>query len=254
MSAFHGLWGGLAAAALALTVVFVVGTAVAVTMLIRLRSDMKRLEAAERFEPVDASYLVMKHVPAALRTGLLSNELPIVRERVGRKIVTRNRIAAGLAALAIVVGVLGYFAVRHSIMVADAELASSGDLSAEVMKLIQGVWGWKYDFERSCSRNPHTITVSDGGDKLVLTFQKPYWSGRQEIQTREFKILTRNKRGLTLALAGERVRVDPFGQPIVWNFVFLDRDTYSAKRSDAPQVTTGDIIRCPAGTPASKPG
>jgi hypothetical protein len=226
---------------LVFTVVMVAGAVAAITILGRLRSDLKTVQAAERHELVNLSLVVMKHVPEDLRTGQVTDEILVVKEQIGRKRSYWRKAGCALVVLAVVAGGLSYATIRHSIAVAKA-FAADEDLSKEVIGLIQGVWGWKYDFERSCGENPHTITVS--GDKLTVTTRNPHWNGKKYVQSDDFSILARNRRGLTLGMVGAS---PPADQPerVTWDFVFLDRDTYYVRRSDVPVATTGAIIRCP---------
>jgi hypothetical protein len=242
--AFQGLWGGLSLAALALAAVIVAGVIAAIARLGRLRSDLKSVQAAERHERVDFSGLVIKHVPEDLRTGVVGEEILVIKDQIGRKRSYWRRAGCGLAVLAVVAGGLAVVTMRHSIAVAKA-LAADEDLSKEVTSLIQGVWGWKYDFERSCEENSQTITVSVAGDRLTVTTRKPHWNGQQYVRADEFAILARNRRGLTLGMVGGPAPGDHPTERVTWDFVFLDRDTYYVRRSDAPVATTGMIIRCP---------
>ena len=176
MIAFHGLWGGLSVAALVFTVVMVAGVVAAVAILGRLRSDLKTVQAAERHELVNLSLVVMKHVPEDLRTGQVTDEILVVKDQIGRKRSYWRKAGCGLVVLAVVAGGLSYVTIRHSIAVEKA-FAADEDLSKEVVSLIQGVWGWKYDFERSCGENPpHHYGVGGQADRYhqdaALEWQK----------------------------------------------------------------------------------
>ncbi|MEJ0018182.1 MAG: hypothetical protein WDN25_16785 [Acetobacteraceae bacterium] len=109
----------------------------------------------------------------------------------------------------------------------------------DVLKVIPGVWGWKFDFMQSCTENPQTITVSSNRQRVAVRYAKPIWNGSKSVDLIEFEVVTTSPDTLVLGVpaqggATSRARV---------TLRFDDADNYDLKRSDMALPMA--VVRCP---------
>jgi hypothetical protein len=97
--------------------------------------------------------------------------------------------------------------------------------------MIQGVWGWRADFSRSCSENPHSISVSSDHKRLSIHYARSRPAA-------DFDVVSVQRDTIVLSAPG------PGANPISIFIKLLTADTYIANTSYQPLETTGAIERC----------
>ncbi len=55
---------------------------------------------------------------------------------------------------------------------------SAREPTFDVLKAVQGAWGWRADARQSCQDNPQTISLSPDGKILSVDYAKSYWDRR----------------------------------------------------------------------------
>ena len=219
----------------------------------KLRRDSNLLHAAERHEPVSLQHLVKKYVPLTLQTGRIGEEIAVAKEQVGRNIAYWRMAAGWLVAVTLLIGFTAVMVARRSIVMAPPPQVSEAELPLDAFSLLPGAWGWKFDFERSCAQNPHTISVSDKHDRIEVTFKKPLWDGGKLIRTWEYDVLEQKRRGLSLALVVPKGERSASTQPPAWDLILDDKNTYHMRPSNQPTAIVGTIERCPAERATGSP-
>jgi hypothetical protein len=218
---------------------------ISLAILRRLHLDAKMAEAAGRDERVDLQYLMKKHVPLDLRTERLTDELPIAKESIAHRLRYWRRILAGLAALVVITGAPTAYGVR--LLLTSARMPDKAVVALDIdpAAAIRGVWGAKFDFERSCSQNPHTIAIADGGHRLTYTYKKPLNAqGPAPFNKMDFDVVGRKGNTLILAYPSPEDQRNERGELIRIQIVFDDNNTYHLMRSDRPMALPGAIVRC----------
>jgi hypothetical protein len=251
--ALYSTWWVAALAISALTLVALVVTIIFVLQLFRLGRDRKLIEAAERSERVDLQYLMKRYVPLELRTERLGDEIPIARDQIGRSIAHRKANCSIVLVMIVLLVISGVLVLRRDILTAPSPQAEA-ELPLDAFSLLPGVWGWKYDFELSCSRNAHRIIVSDQRDRITVAFKQPLWDRGNLVQSWQYIVLGQQKRGLDLtpvvpedrpaASLGDFVPL-PSDKDTRWEFTLDDKDTYHVRKNDLPTTVVGPIVRCP---------
>jgi hypothetical protein len=108
----------------------------------------------------------------------------------------------------------------------------------DALTMIQGVWGWRADFMRSCSENPQSISVSFDRKRLSVHYMKPIGGKSELLRDFEFEVVSIQPDTIVLSA----LRPGPYA---ISTFIkFLTADTYVANNSDHPLQTTGVIERC----------
>jgi hypothetical protein len=215
----------------------------------RLRRDAKWIEAAERYEHVDLQYLSKRYVPLDQMTGLPTTEMPIMKGNVAAYLGFWWRLFGVSMALCIIAGAFVIIGIERELAAArlEAERRAAGPpekvASVNPLADILGVWGTPFDFERSCAQNPRTITLADGGRRLVMQFAKPLGGIPQ---TLEFAIVDVQANAIFLKDSDNHIPADGLGLPLRIKIVLDDKNTYRASRSDLPTQTGPIIGRCPA--------
>jgi hypothetical protein len=255
MMPLHSTWWVAALTISALTLVALVVVIIFVFQLLRLGRDKKLIEAAERYERVDLQYLMKRYVPLELRNERLRDEIPIAKDQIGRSIAYWKINSSIVLAITVLLVISGVLVLRQDILAAPS-LQVEAELPLDAFGLLSGVWGWKYDFERSCSKNTHRIIVSDRRDRITVTFTQPLWDRGKLVQSWQYIVLGQRKRGLDLTLVAPEGRPDPSRGDFVplpsdkdtrWEFTLDDKDTYHVRRVDQPSTAVGPIVRCSAG-------
>ncbi len=156
-----GVWGVSAAIAFLLVLAAAIGTILAVAKLWRFRMDGQVIDAAERLEAVNLGTVVKRYVPSELQTQNFTDEIAIARQVISSRRPGWKRIAmiSGVVLLCSAT-VAAYFTRRNLEVIAAAQLAAKPRLNLDVLRVIQGVWGWRADFLESCAENPQTVVVS----------------------------------------------------------------------------------------------
>jgi hypothetical protein len=249
--ALYSTWWVAALAISALTLVALVVTIIFVLQLFRLGRDNKLIEAAERSERVDLQYLMKRYVPLELRTERLGDEIPIAKDQIGHSIAHWKANCSIVLVMTVLLVVSGVLVLRGDILTAPS-LQAEAELPLDAFSLLPGVWGWKYDFELSCSRNAHRIIVSDQRDRITVAFKQPLWDRGKLVQSWQYIVLGQQKRGLDLTLVVPEDRPDatlgvplPSDKDTRWEFTLDDKDTYHVRKNDLPTTVVGPIVRCP---------
>ena len=247
------MWSGLAVAAFVLTLAALVATVFAVVTLWRLRHDSRVIEAAERFEAVDLTTVVKRYVPSENQTFRSTEEMAIARQVIGarRPRWRRRAIRFGIA-LVCCVAAASYATQRQLRSMAAAGLGTNPRVNLDVLKDIQGVWGWRADFLESCPENPQTITVAPDRKTLSLRYAKPYLQGEKTITNLDFNIVATKPDGLVLSLSdASRATNLPPTRVVIQ---FIDANTFSMSRDESPLASSGTIVRCPPAKSAQTEG
>jgi hypothetical protein len=240
LSALHGLAG--AATALALLALGV--TVFGIHVLWRLRRDRLTLQAAEKFEAVDMTTVVKRHVPGDLQSHKASEEFVLVGESIARKFPRWIKVVILSSVVALSAGPVAWILIERNWQhIVAAQLAEQAPKPIDALKAIAGVWGWKHEFLQSCLQNAHTISVTDGNKRLSVQYIKPLWDGSGEVSHLEYTIIGVEPNKLVLESAQYPKQSDLRRPPTRWYFMFSDADTYRIGRSDELR-TTGDIVRC----------
>jgi hypothetical protein len=223
----------------ALMLLGVAGTAFSIWSLSRLRRDYLVVEAAETLATVNLSHVVRRYVPRRLRSHRRSEELLLAKQIIDSKRPRWKRWAIVSAVLVICSASASAFFVRRNLHGANqapvvAKVLPSGDALAA----IQGVWGWRSDFSRSCTENPQVISVSPDRATLSVHYTKPLSSAAPSLRDFNYDVVSTQPD--VLVLKGPTSTARP---PSV-SIKFLDADTYIATSSSQPLQTTGAIERC----------
>lgn len=183
------VWIGLAAGLSALALLGLASTMVALFMVWRLHRDRQVVEAAERHELVNLTNVVKRYVPGDLQSNRPAEEIPLARDGIVARLPRWRRLTIACAVLTLCAGAVAPFLVHRSLQaVAAARNAPKPPPNLDVLKVIQGVWGWKFDTTQSCGENPQTMAVTDGGRQLAVRYTKPVWDGRKSVDRIVFQI------------------------------------------------------------------
>jgi hypothetical protein len=272
----------LAGVAFALTLAGVVGTLLAVALLWRLQRDFHELDAAERFEAAHLSRVVQRYVPLELRTRIVGEEIALARQFMGAMRPRWRRIAVLSGVIMLCGATAAYVAVRRNqtavAVAASRSVANPAPIlekpaqpapnlakpaqpapnlakpaanlakpavNLDVLKTVQGVWGWRADALESCQENPQTISVTPDRKKLSVRYSKPFQNGAASVTNLDFDVVSTKPDVLVLSLPNASTATR-----LVVTLQFLDADTFSLTRSDEPMKTSGTIVRCPPPPPA----
>jgi hypothetical protein len=136
-----------------------------------------------------------------------------------------------------------YSTQRQLQAIAAARLSAKSVVNLDVLKDIQGVWGWRADFLESCPENPQTISVSADRKTLSLRYLKPYQQGEKTITNLDFDVVSAKPDGLVLSLSdASRAANLPHTRVVIQ---FIDANTFSMSRDESPLGSSGTIVRCP---------
>jgi len=233
---------GFAALATGLALLLIVADFIGILMLTRLHKDSRAILAAERQEHVELSLLMIRHLPANSKTNVLSEELPLAKQVITQKTRKWRWIVLASTVLVLLVGPTAAFLVhRNAVRIAAAIAAKPTRPLVDPLASVDGIWGWKYDFEHSCAQNPMTLTLLDNRTKLTGRFAKPIWDGHEQTSGFEYDIVASSPNTLVLSVAGTNTETDPRRRYID----FMDANTITFRRSDIPTARTGEIVRCP---------
>jgi hypothetical protein len=237
-------WIVLAAAASALTFFALVGTLLAIALLWRLRRDSRVIEAAERFEAVNLSDVVKRYVPTELQTQRSAEEIAVAKQVIAARRPRWKRVAV-LCGLLLVCASAGasYSTREHLKVVAATPRTAKPRINLDVLKDVQGVWGWRADDAESCPENPQTITVTPDRKRLLVRYAKPYQDGSSTFSALDFDVVSATPD--TLELWGPVSAAPSKPNPIKVLIRFLDANTFSMSRGDQPMASSGTIARCP---------
>jgi uncharacterized membrane protein len=238
---FSVAWTIWAAVAILLTLAATAGTVIAVAKLWRFRTDSRVIAAAERLEAVNLTAVVKRHVPSELQTQNPAAEIAVAKEVIAARRPRWTRIALVSSVVMLCAATAATFSVHRNMQVsAVARLAAKPRLNLDVLKAVQGVWGWRADFLQSCAENPQTVAVASDRKKLSVRYAKPYQDGLRTVTNLDFDVISATPDTLVLS---DPDSATPKPAQVYVNF--LDANSYSLSRSDAPMKSSGAIERCP---------
>jgi len=246
-------------AALIFLLTALIATIVSVVVLYRLHRDKQWAEAAERDVRVDLQYLMKKHVPLNRMTWMPTTELPIVKQNIARLLRLWKRIIAASTALCILGVILVIVSMRHDLSSSRIEAAPKRAASVNPLVDIVGTWGTPYDFALSCSQNPHTIRLLDGGRRIAVAFDKS--PGTAIPQSFELLVVGTQKNEIILSIPNEphgtngvvlpyvlsvqKRPIEIFPQSMGLKLILDDKNTYHIVRADQPTAIFDTVSRCP---------
>jgi hypothetical protein len=215
----------------------------------RLRRDSRVIAAAERFEAAPLSRMVKRYVPPERQTRQIATEIAIAKQAIATRWARWKR-AAMIAGLIMVcsAAAASYALHRHETVIASARPIEKPRVNLDVLKAVQGVWGWRADSLQSCSENPQTVSVSRDRKTVSVRYAKPLEEGPNPITNLEFDVVQVTPDMLVLRVRGPATPEQPRSTEM--SIRFLDPDTITLTHSDDPETFSGSIIRCPSSQPA----
>ena len=234
---------GVPAAAAALALAAFAGVVIALVSSRRFRIDAGVIEAAERLEAVDLTSVVKRYVPSELQTHKSAEEIAVAKQVIAVRRPRWKRIAVISGIIMLCCAAAATFSTRWNLQAAAAaRLAAKPRLNLDVLKAIQGVWGWRADFLQSCSENPQTVSVTPDRKKLLVRYAKPFQDGLTLVTNLDFDVVLAKPDSIVLSEAHSATPTSP--RPPQVYIQFLDANTYSLSRSDAPMKSSGAVERC----------
>jgi hypothetical protein len=220
-----------------------VGTILAIASMLRLRRDARVIEAAESFEAVDLTIVVKRYVPAELQTHIARDEMAIAKQVIVSRRPRPKRVAVVLSIVSVSAATATAFsAQRYVETTAAARLAAKPRLNLDVLRDVEGVWGWKADFLQSCSENPQTIQVASDRKSVTLRYAKPNQQGSETLTELNFDVVAAKPDKLVLTW----INSPAGGKPNPVEIQFIDTNTMSWSSSNNATVSSGSIERCAA--------
>jgi hypothetical protein len=135
-------------------------------------------------------------------------------------------------------------------------LAQPDHAAMAVLSILEGEWDWSTS-EEPCTDNPFSLRFTPNRDEIHLTYARPrVTEAGEEPNLHVYRILGFGHRYVRGQIIGER-RVTDAGEPVVWDFVILDRDAFCWSRTDwQAGGCTAPLIRCPGAIPVDhfRPG
>jgi hypothetical protein len=234
-AALSGLAGGASVA----TLLALAGTLLSIATLWRLRTHYILTEAAERSEMVGLSAIVQRYVPGELQSHKTSEEIAIVKQVISLRWTRWKWAAIVLGALMLFsAATTAYFTRRNMEFVAKADPAVHPRPNLDAARTLHGVWGWRADYQQSCSQNPQTISVSPDGRKVILDYAKPYRSQQH------FEYSVVSIRPNVMELRGLNAEAAANQRQVVLTITFQDANTFLLTNSAQPLAAYGVIERC----------
>jgi hypothetical protein len=116
----------------------------------------------------------------------------------------------------------------------------------DVFAIAAGTWDWE-GAEGFCEEDPHTITFSADRGLMTLVSRQPWTdSSGAAHQRTEYDVLEHAAGRVRGRIRGE-TRQTSDGQPVVWDLVLVDSNTYRWHRTDwPPGGYTKPVRRCGA--------
>ena len=238
-----GVWDLAAGAAIALTLWAIAIAVIAVAKSWRLSADHRVIEAAERFEAVDLSSVVKRYVPPQQQTQRAAEEMAIARQVIDAR-RPRWRRAGIISAVVMLCGVgASAFSIERDLRASPARSAAKKPAAnLDALKDIQGVWGWRADFQQSCQENPQTISVAPDGKKVSVRYAKPYHHGSRVTTNVDFDVVATKPDELVLSRSDAASSTE--ASPIRVHFRFIDENAFAMSWSNDATASSGTIARC----------
>jgi len=217
---------GLAWVSFGFMLLGVLGFVSCIWSLSRLRQARRVIEAAERMERISLRHVIRRYVPRALRSHHRAEAMLLAKQTIGARQPRWRRWAIASAVL-VVCSAAATALLAHRNLQA-IRVAGAPVRTGDALTMIQGVWGWRADFSRSCSENPHSISVSSDHKRLSIHYAR----------------YARSRLAADLDVVSVQREPGPGANPISTSIKLLTADTYIANTSDQPFSTTGTIERC----------
>ena len=234
-AALNGLAGGASIA----TLLALAGTLLSIASLWRLRTHYILTEAAERSEMVGLSAIVQRYVPGDLQSHKTAEEIAIVKQVICLRWTRWKWAAIVLGALMLFsAATTAYFTRRNLEFVAKGEPVVRAMPNLDAARTLQGVWGWRADYQQSCSQNPQTISVSPDGKSVSLDYAKPYRSQ----QHFEYTVVSIRPNVIELRALNAPAAANP--RQAVLTITFEDVNAFLLTNSAQPLAAYGVIERC----------
>lgn len=234
-------WGVLLVVSSLLTLGAGVGTVLAVASIWQARRDARAVEAAERFAAVNLTAIVKRYVPAEHQTNVAHEEIALAKPAI---VARRARLKWKAVVFSVILVCSAVATVSSAYLSSETatamRLATTPRHNLDVLKVIQGVWGWRADFLGSCSENPQTIQVAPDRKTLTLQYAKPFRLGSETIALATFTIVSAQQNMLVMTWA------DP-PKPLMhatFDVQFIDANTMSWSLSNSAEQSSGAIERC----------
>jgi hypothetical protein len=239
MSMISAALSGLAGGASIATLLALAGILLSIASLWRLRTHYKLTEAAERSEMVGLSAIVQKYVPGEQQSHKTSEEIAIVKQVISLRWTRWKWAAIVLGALMLFsAATTAYFTRRNLEFVAKADPTVQARPNLDAARTLQGVWGWRADYQQSCSQNPQTISVSPDGKSVTLDYAKPHRSQ----QHFEYAVVSLRPNVIELRALNAPAVANP--RQAVLTITFQDANTFLLTNSAQPLAAYGVIERC----------
>jgi hypothetical protein len=236
-------WTVLAGLAVALTLASAAGTILAAARLWRLWADHRVIEAAERFEAVNLTSVVKRHVPPALQSQRAAEEMAIAKQIIASRWPRWKRTALISGIVMLCGATAAAYSIHRDMKAATAaQMTVKPALNLDALKDIQGVWGWRADSLQSCSENPQTISVAPDRKTLSIRYAKPFHSGSRTITSVDLDIISAAPDMLVLSRSGPAEAGKP-PPPQVY-FRFIDANAFTLSNSNDQTGSSGTIARC----------
>lgn len=201
------------------------------------------IEAGERFEAVDLTTVVKRYVPSELQTQKAAEEMAVAKQVIVSRWPRWKRIAIVSGIIVVCGATAASYAVHRNLQaIALARSTAKPALNLDVLKVVQGVWGWRADFEQSCEQNPQTISVTPDQKKLTVRYAKPYKKETKTYTELDFDVISTKPDMLVLSDPGTATPDKP--DPARVYVQFIDANSYAVSRSDEPLGSSGTIARC----------
>lgn len=110
-----------------------------------------------------------RYVPSEFQTQKASEEIAIVKEVLAHERPRAKRITIIAGVVTLCAAPAPAFLIHHNLRAMDvAQLAAKPALNLDVLKAVQGVWGWRANAMQSCAKNPRTISLSADHTKVAI--------------------------------------------------------------------------------------
>jgi hypothetical protein len=239
LSMISAALSGLAVGASVATVLALAGILLSIASLWRLRTHYKLTEAAERSEMVGLSAIVQRYVPGELQSHKTAEEIAIVKQVICLRWARWKWAAIVLGALMLLsAATTAYLTRRNLELQAKATPVVRAPLNLDAARTLRGLWGWRADYQQSCSQNPQTISVSLDGKTVSLDYAKPY----RAQQHYEYAVVSLRPNVIELTALHPATTAN--ARQAVLTITFQDANTFLLTNSAQPLAAYGVIERC----------
>ena len=120
--------------------------------------------------------------------------------------------------------------------------------NGDVFAAATGTWDWE-GADGYCRKDPHTITFSPDRSLMTFVSREPWTDSSGAVhRTAEYDVQEHTAGRIRGRIRGE-TRMTAQGEPVVWDLVLVDADTYRWHRTDWPfGASTKPIHRCDSTT------